>query len=409
MIENVSLRKRLAALFMAFAVTLSCLVGIVPVGVTVEAAGTYITMPINNDDYDHQGHGFIANECTAFCSWRIIDRHKIPFGNDYNLSSGKWGNASNWGIAAKNAGIEVNSTPAVGSIAWWRSGHVAWVSEVFSNGDITIEEYNYTGAYPDGNKYNNRYFSRTITPWFNGITNYIHFEKLAAPVEKEYGTPMTSGAGKTIPDGDYYIACWDSDRKNYIMTVAGTYSGSDYKGCDGENVQLYSSLGDPVQAFHIEFVDNDGFYKITNSYSGNRSLDVRDGWDYGIGAPLQIMPYVKNNPAQLWSIEQVDNGEGSAGYGMEGITYRIRSKCNGYYIDLPGGEVGNDKHLQLWKKDETVNKVNEQSRIYLAIQLFKKNIPDSLEINVNYFFIRLTFISLAYDNFINQIKKHILI
>lgn len=53
--------------------------------------------------------------------------------------------------------------------------------------------------------------------------------------------------------------------------------------------------------------------------------------------------------------------------------------------------------------------VYNQSRIYLAIQLFKKNIPDSLEINVNYFFIRLTFISLAYDNFINQIKKHILI
>lgn len=53
--------------------------------------------------------------------------------------------------------------------------------------------------------------------------------------------------------------------------------------------------------------------------------------------------------------------------------------------------------------------IYDESRIYLAIQLFKKNIPDSLEINVNRFFIRLPLISLAYDNFINQIKKHILI
>lgn len=75
----------------------------------------------------------------------------------------------------------------------------------------------------------------------------------------------------------------------------------------------------------------------------------------------------------------------------------IDKNCNEYLPDV-------SKEIQ-----KLIDTVYEESRIYLAIQLFKKNIPDSLEINVNYFFIRLTFISLAYDNFINQIKKHILI
>ena len=85
---------------------------------------------------------FYNRECTSFVAWCINNRNGLYFHNWYG--GVRWGNANNWGNAARNLGITVDNNPAIGAIAWWSTGkygHVAWVSEV--KGDrIVIEEYN---------------------------------------------------------------------------------------------------------------------------------------------------------------------------------------------------------------------------------------------------------------------------
>lgn len=56
-----------------------------------------------------------------------------------------WGNASSWAYNARNAGLTVDKTPAVGSIiqnggGWY--GHVGIVEEVLPSGDLRISEMN---------------------------------------------------------------------------------------------------------------------------------------------------------------------------------------------------------------------------------------------------------------------------
>ena len=60
-----------------------------------------------------------------------------------HMNGGHWGNASNWVQNARSLGYTVNTTPAVGSIAWFSYGHVAYVCAVHADGSVEVEEYNY--------------------------------------------------------------------------------------------------------------------------------------------------------------------------------------------------------------------------------------------------------------------------
>jgi surface antigen len=107
-------------------------------------------------------------ECTSFVAW------KLSTTNGYNIvrkadSAGRllsW-NANLWNLRAQELGAKVDNTPAVGSVAWWSSGHVAWVSSINGN-TVTIEEYNYN--------YNGNYNVRTINK--SNPDRYIHFKDL---------------------------------------------------------------------------------------------------------------------------------------------------------------------------------------------------------------------------------------
>lgn len=129
------------------------------------------------DDYPYRGQtnsvadkwNFYSLNCTSFCAWRLNNNNGVAFHNHYD--NVHWGNANHWDDAARQAGITVNSTPAVGSIAQWNSGtygHVAWVAQVNGNGTVTIEEYNYPNKY----KYN----SRTISS--SNPDGYIHIKDI---------------------------------------------------------------------------------------------------------------------------------------------------------------------------------------------------------------------------------------
>jgi len=107
--------------------------------------------------------GYYTRYCTSWVAWALHDR------NGFEMPRAI-GDASNWGNWASNNGYTVNSTPAVGSVAWWNSNHVAWV-EAVSGDQVTIQEYNYgyTGSY------HRRSISKT------NPTGYIHFKDIVNP------------------------------------------------------------------------------------------------------------------------------------------------------------------------------------------------------------------------------------
>lgn len=98
-------------------------------------------------------------------------------------------------IRAKAAalGYAVNSTPAVGAIAWEQKapwGHVAWVSAV-SGSRVTIEEYNYLGT--------GVYSTRTVSA---SSFRYIHFKDLSSPTTPPPTNPgPTGGSGGSTSSG----------------------------------------------------------------------------------------------------------------------------------------------------------------------------------------------------------------
>lgn len=130
------------------------------------------------DDYPYKTHSwqevdpwqFYKRECTSFVAWRLVnDNRLIGFRNTMTGPNGQTrtlGNASSWGTRAAEMGYRVDLTPAVGAVAWWSAGHVAWVKEVRTN-TVIIEEYNvnYAHAY----KSPHREISK------GDVSGYIHF------------------------------------------------------------------------------------------------------------------------------------------------------------------------------------------------------------------------------------------
>lgn len=103
---------------------------------------------------------YYDSECTSFAAWRLHAR------NGFEMP---WaiGNASNWYNWASSHGVTCNNTPALGAVAWFSYGHVAWVESV-GNGNVTIEEYNYSVAHG--------YDERTIPA--SAVTKFIHWKDI---------------------------------------------------------------------------------------------------------------------------------------------------------------------------------------------------------------------------------------
>lgn len=113
---------------------------------------------------------FYQGQCTSWVAYRLNQLNGIAFDDGYG--GRKWGNAEDWGATASALGIPVNGTPAVGSIAWYASGHVAYVEEVRSPTSVVISEMNYD--------YDNGFRVRTITPSSGWPTGFIHIHDRAS-------------------------------------------------------------------------------------------------------------------------------------------------------------------------------------------------------------------------------------
>ncbi len=121
------------------------------------------------DDYPHRtdttngsdSWGFTKRQCVSFVAWELKQR-----GVTLNNSTQRWGSAYTWDDTAKRLGKRISSTPKVGAVAQWNAyersayypsgggtgtmsaggyGHVAYVTGVYSDGSVRIEQYNMSG------------------------------------------------------------------------------------------------------------------------------------------------------------------------------------------------------------------------------------------------------------------------
>ena len=111
---------------------------------------------------------FYQGQCTSWVAYRLNQRSKLSFKNDYKGQH--FGSAYNWSTAAKRAGIRVNGKPAVGAIAWYSYGHVAYVEQ--TSPTVVVTEMNFD--------YHNGFRKIKIEPGSHWPTAFIHFKDLGS-------------------------------------------------------------------------------------------------------------------------------------------------------------------------------------------------------------------------------------
>ncbi len=122
--------------------------------------------------------GFLQGQCTSWVAFRLASRNGFSFSNWY--AGRHWGNASEWGKVAKGIGRKPDKTPAIGSIGWYKRGHVSYVEDVYDGGTILISEMNTDG--------HNGFHFTTVSPGMRGYPDkFIHLDDVV-PVDT---TPPT--------------------------------------------------------------------------------------------------------------------------------------------------------------------------------------------------------------------------
>ncbi len=126
----------------------------------------------SGDDYPYRADtsgsadrwGFTRRQCVSFVAWRMEQRGKA-----LNNRTQAWGNASAWDENARRLGYRIGVKPVAGAVAQWNAGerspyygsgatspngtvsagsygHVAYVRGVYSDGSVSVEQYNGTGS-----------------------------------------------------------------------------------------------------------------------------------------------------------------------------------------------------------------------------------------------------------------------
>ncbi|MBQ9865863.1 MAG: RICIN domain-containing protein [Lachnospiraceae bacterium] len=167
------------------------------------------------------------------------------------------------------------------------------------------------------------------------------------------GKRLDNGAGRQIPDGDYFIVSGLSSWDCYGMDQ---WSALDVNGIDvpcpnGTNVQLWKNMvTTDVDAFTVTYLDN-GFYKITQKGT-NMALEVAGASMYQ-EANVQMGPYNSSNEAQMWDIEIAPDIDGR-GTGW----YALRARNNSFVLDIVGGDnvsPDNGRNAQVYTWNGTKN------------------------------------------------------
>lgn len=190
---------------------------------------------------------FYNRECTSFVAWCLNSRNNIGFHNYY--LGPRWGHAKDWGAAARNVGIMVDNTPAVGAVAWFGAkehgaygyGHVAWVSAL--DGDyVWIEEYNWNPPAA----FNARRIHKSA------VSGYIHVADIGSTTPSQ--PTVTFSAWNR--DGTTYIRDTDASIGQMIKASGGQ--------CTSTGMYLYNADGGYLAEGKNNFYDVSGisYFKI---------------------------------------------------------------------------------------------------------------------------------------------------
>ena len=155
--------------------------------------------------------------------------------------------------------------------------------------------------------------------------------------------PLSTGAGQTIPDGNYMIASADDPR--FYLDI----DGGDASASAQTNVAIWMT-GDWMEggelpqadAWTITYISDGGFYKI-KQYTGEAYLDVIDPQN-GDGQNVQVWERFEYDD-EVWSIVPSGNG------------FFLQSKANGLYATIDGNlaegsnvavRIPNSSNKQKW-------------------------------------------------------------
>jgi surface antigen len=154
---------------------------------------------------------YSGHNCTNYVAYRLI-RNGMPNERPWDGS----GNATNWGVAMSRI---TDSTPTVGSVAWWRagvypagsSGHVAYVERVVSPNEIIVSQDSWGGEFSWAR------ITRDSKGWPSG---FIHFNDKTLT---NTALPRLTGAARVGATLTATPGTWaPSDvRTTYQWTVAG--------------------------------------------------------------------------------------------------------------------------------------------------------------------------------------------
>jgi hypothetical protein len=152
--------------------------------------------------------------------------------------------------------------------------------------------------------------------------------------EAKAQAPSPNVYGAYVPDGDYYILGF------------GTSQCLDVPNWETRpiDIQLFPLRFQANQLWRVRRQSDDGFYKITNVYSG-LALDVPNG-SMSPGVHIQQYyphyPYPSNN--QRWRFD--------LNYAVSGTQvsrrafYRIVNKNSGLRLDVPNGDYSTHQFVQ---------------------------------------------------------------
>ena len=283
--------KKLLSVILALMTVMSVMV-VAPMRVSAYSTGN--DYPYPNGSYgtyraqDVDRWRYYVRECTSFVAWCLESRNELAgFTNWYKGVN--FGDAVTWSNAAKSVGITVDNNPAVGAVAWWSFGHVAWVKSVNGN-NVDIEEYNYD--------YKGNYNSRTVNK--STINGFIHFKDI-----------NTTPATRADNIGDDF----------YALIVNG------YGVLTSENsaTKFKSELKDNPQIMHFQRNADDDTYCITVQSDG-KALDVAEGNKQQ--SRVYFYPLTKGDN-QRFRIEKKDN------------RYMLSPKSGVQWVLDAGGGQGN--------------------------------------------------------------------
>ena len=168
---------------------------------------------------------YAGHNCTNYVAYRMV-RSGLP--NTRPWSGG--GNATNWGTAMSQI---TDSTPTVGSVAWWKagvkpagsSGHVAYVEQVVSADEIIVSQDSWGGDFSWAR------VTRASSGWPSGFVHFNDVDLRNTALPTISGTPKV-GSVLTASPGSW-------SQSDATFTYQWLQNGVAIDGATGPTRKLY--------------------------------------------------------------------------------------------------------------------------------------------------------------------------